>query len=421
MQKMKFRHLFWQQWGCCNMVTLLAAVGFVYFSGCQSEKAVEAPEDVYSFTSEQLLRKGTEALKVHEFEWALALTDSAEKDAPESPNVPFLRARIYSELGRWEKADSAYGKTLALKPDYRGVWNNRGNNAYRQQEYKASIGLYQKELALYPSAAIPWRGMGRAYVELGMVDSALICFKKAIELDNFYSPAYLSLTFLLEDEGEFDEALNYAKEALVLEPENTEYQYVAASLMVKTGEYENALKYLYPITEKWPWHHGSHYNLGQALVRLGKEAEGKKYLDQAEKVRASHAKIEHLENTVRSLPNDPFSHAALGFALRKSGRYNDAMHAYKVALYLAPQSVEIRTNIANLCLIRGDTTQAIQNYHEILQYEPAEVNTMLNLGIVYALSGEMENAKQSWERALMFAPDHPAAKAYLARLEREAK
>ena len=395
---------------------LMLLLAIILLEGCDTNDSL--PDEAYVPASEMLLYQSNEALRQHEFQFAIRLADSAAAIAPQNPNVPFLKARIYSELGRWSAADSAYKQTLNLKPDYRGVWNNLGNNAFRQQNFLAAVNYYHKELQENP-ASIPLRGLGRAYVELGKVDSARSAFQEAIRLDSSFTPAYLSLTFLLEDEGEYNEALSYISQALALSPENTEYRYMVGVLQFKTMDYKSAVETLRPVVEKWPWHHGSHYNLGQALVRLGEKEAGKQFLDKAEEVRAAQAKIEHLESTVRSLPDNPMSHAALGFALRKAQRFNDAMHAYKVALYLDPENPEVRNNIANLALIRGDTTLAMHHYQTIVKHDPAQVNTWLNIGIVYALTGHPAEARKSWETVLLYSPGHPAAKAYLAKLQRD--
>jgi len=392
------------------LLVIHLAVFFVI--GCSS-KTEESPELIAR--SEFLLRQGEAALRQNEFDFALALADSAKKLTPQSSNVHFLYARVYSELGQWQNAEAAYHKVLQLEPSYRGVWNNLGNNAYRQQEYRKAIGHYQKELAINP-AAIPWRGMGRAYVELGKVDSAQYTFQNAIARDSLYAPAHFSLALLLEDEGEIDKALFHAKKASQIEKDNLEYRYLVGELLVRNRRYEEALTLLREVVDKMPWYRGAQYNFGQALANLGRQEEAKKYLDEAERVRAEDAKIEHLQNTIRSLPNDPMAHASLAFALRRAGRYNDAMHAYKVAAHLAPNNMEVQNNIANLYLIKGDTTAAINQYQMILRHDPALVDIWVNLGIVYAISKNFAAARHAWQNALQLAPDHPAAKTYLARL-----
>ena len=364
------------------------------------------------------LLQGTAALRQHDFRTALAFADSALKQAPDGSdkaNAYFFHARVLSVVGRFDEADANYHRVLEQAPDYRGVWNNLGNNTYRQQAYHRAITYYQTEIAAHP-APIPLRGMGRAYVELGLVDSARYAFMQAIALDSLYSPAYFNLALLHDDEGNREEALRNAQTALSLDPENLNYQYLVGSYLVRMGQSAAARDYLEAVVEARPWHPGALYNLGQALVLLGHRDAAQKYLDQAEAVRAQQAKIDHLENTARALPDDPLSHAGLGFALRLAGRYNDAMHAYQVALHLDPGNVEILNNTASLCLIRGDTTLAIDYFRTIVQIQPAFVSAWLNLGSGYAMLNEPEAARQAWQMALRYEPDHPIAKAYLAKI-----
>ena len=48
---------------------------------------------------------------------------------------------------------------------------------------------------------------------------------------------------------------------------------------------------------------------------------------------------------------------------------------------------------------------------------PSLAEVWLNLGIVYASSGGLEAARRAWETVLRHTPNHPEAKAYLARLD----
>ena len=92
------------------------------------------------------------------------------------------------------------------------------------------------------------------------------------------------------------------------------------------------------------------------------------------------------------------------------------MHAYMVALYLDPRNLEIRNNVAVLHLLRRDTTAAIQSFEQIVQADSTYVHAWLNLGSLYALSGQMEKAREAWLTALRYEPDNEMVRQSLARL-----
>ena len=367
--------------------------------------------------ADYFLMEGNKYLKKHDFKKALALADSAELYAIKKDDVYFFKGRIYSELGRFAKADEAYNNTININPDYIGAWNNLGNNAFRQQKFSQAVKYYNKEI-IKNKTSIPFRALGRAYVELGKTDSARICFKHSIDINNNYASAYLNMAQLEEDEGNLNKALNHASRAYALEPNNIEYQYVYSTILVQMDRGKEAIYSLREIIKEWPWHHGAHYNLARALIQSGQKIEGQQYLDASEKIRATQAKIDHLENTIRALPDDPYSYAALAFALRKVGRFNDSMHSYKVALYLDPDNYDIWNNVANLYLLQKDTIKALNTYNYIVDKNPALIDIWLNMGVVYALANQKENAIYSWERALKYQPENVSAIKYLIKIKK---
>ena len=367
--------------------------------------------------ADYFLMEGNKYLKKHDFKKALALADSAELYAIKKDDVYFFKGRIYSELGRFAKADEAYNNTININPNYIGAWNNLGNNAFRQQKFSQAVKYYNKEI-IKNKTSTPFRALGRAYVELGKTDSARICFQHSIDINNNYASAYLNLAQLEEDEGNLNKALNHASRAYALEPNNIEYQYVYSTILVQMDRGKEAIYSLREIIKEWPWHHGAHYNLARALIQSGQKIEGQQYLDKSEKIRATQAKIDHLENTIRALPDDPYSYAALAFALRKVGRFNDSMHSYKVALYLDPDNYDIWNNVANLYLLQKDTIKALNTYNYIVDKNPALIDIWLNMGVVYALANQKENAIYSWERALKYQPENVSAIKYLNKIKK---
>jgi tetratricopeptide (TPR) repeat protein len=394
-------------------IGFLLSVALV-ISSC-SEKLDEAEErQMFDF-----LLKGTLALEQMQFVHALAYVDSAAEISSSNANVEFFRARVLSALGRYEEAEESYRRVKQIDEHYRGVWSNLGNNSYLIRNYRNAVTFYWQELAENDTSFLAWRGLGRAYGELSIADSALVAFNKAIEYNPRFAGTYYSKSKFMEAEGNLLGALDMALEAWQLKPDNPEYQFHYGALLVKNQREEEAIPILEVVAEKWPWHNGALYNLGQAYVRLGQEQKAKVYLKKAEEARAKQAKVSLEELTVVNFKDDPMSYAKLGSALRMAGRYDDAIRAYKVALNLAPERYEFENNIANLYLIQGDTLQAIQHYRSIVEKNPTLVDVWMNLGVVEALRGNTRAARQAWEHALRHDPSNRQARAYIAGLELE--
>jgi tetratricopeptide (TPR) repeat protein len=95
------------------------------------------------------------------------------------------------------------------------------------------------------------------------------------------------------------------------------------------------------------------------------------------------------------------------------------MHSYKVALYLDPENLDIRNNVANLYLLQGDTATSLETYRQILAKDSTLVDIWMNLGVVYALSNKQDEARSAWEQALNYQPENLEAKAYLKKVTKE--
>lgn len=393
----------------------LVVVGVaVVLVSCQGE-----PSQTSTYLSppnQKRLRKAQQALGQNQFQEALGYLDTLTQQTAGSADVFFLYGRIYTALGQYKKANKAYRKSLELQPHYPGAWNNIANNAYRQRKYEKAIPLYRRELENNP-APRPWRGMGRAYVQLHKVDSAQAAFEQALQIDSTYAPVHFSLALLYENEGYFNKALHHIRRARQQQPANTRYRYLLGSLLFNLGQTQKAIAHLRYVCDQWPWYNSAYYKLGQALAQQGKQEQGQKYIARAEELRELQEEISYYEQSVRSKRNNPLAHAKLASAYRMAGRYKDAMAAYRNALYLDPKNLAVRNNVALLHVLMDNQQQAIKEFKHIVQEQPEHVDAWVNLGTLYARAGNHKQAAKAWQQALTYKPNHQQAKAYLAKLK----
>lgn len=402
--------------------------------GCKSEpdqpilsstvlvrQQVDPKAGLFLTQAEQAFRQGA-------YNAALRLADSAEYYAPELADVPYLQGLIFTELGQQDRAQTAFQKVVVMDPYYRGIWFKLGNNAFHREQYREAVELYRKERKVAREEEQASRQdidrerhrttllqLGRVYFELGDVDSALLAYEEAIAIDPSYAKAYSDLSVVYRYNGDSEKAIVYLRRALELDPENVDHQYSLGLLLWQAGQAEEAVGYLKAIVEQCPWHPGAHYNLGQALISLGRMEEGQRYLAGVDSIRALDNEIKLQQFEIKVHSSEPRRRLRMARLLHRAGRYDEAMDAYKVALYLAPQSVTIRRNMANLSLSLGDTTGAISGFRALLQQDPSLDEVWVDLGVVYALSGRVREARRAWQNALRYEPDNPKARAFLAK------
>ncbi len=362
----------------------------------------------------KLLIQAQQAYQQGDYRRALSLSDSARKLAPNLADGYFLRGRIFTELDQLGRADSAYRQVIRIDPQYRGAHFNLGSVAFRKGEYRRAQRLYEQERALYPSARV-WLHSGRIYRELERPDSARMAFEKAVSLDSTFARAYHKLSQLAQERGSLEQALTHARRAVEHSSDEASYQYQVGSLLRQSGQHTEAIEWLTKVTEQYPWHRGAHYQLGQALLRLGRQEEASRFLSTADSLQRQQSEIERLEAIAKEQPERPQPWVNLANELRQMGRFDRAIEACKVAVYLRPKDLALQNNMANLFMENGEVKKAASQYRKILKQAPNIADLWVNLGVAYARMDRIADARQAWKQALSIDVGHRRAKTYLAR------
>ena len=391
-----------------KIVLITVCLSF-FFSACQKNPGIDPAVAGLIFQAETAFRNGY-------YNAALAITDSSLVNSPHSADIHFLRGRVFTKLARLNEAEVAYRTVLSLNPNYQGAWFNMGTNSIRQDDLPAAIAHYKSEMLLYPSARTMVQ-IGRAYADLGKIDSATFAYEDAIKTDSNNAAAYMRLGHLYKDRGDITKAIEYATIGLDLDPENLDYKYIIGSLLLLNEEPKASLPFFQAVTSKRPWHYWAHHNLGQALYRIGDETQGQHYMDLAKELQKGIQEVENWRNLANMNPDQLMLWVNLGNSLKNMGRIQEAKDAFLVALSISPMSFALQNNIANLCLMDGDTVQAINRYKTILSFDSTLVDIWLNLGVVHASSGRINDARQAWMKGLEHDSDNTTLKDYLETLD----
>ena len=93
-------------------------------------------------------------------------------------------------------------------------------------------------------------------------------------------------------------------------------------------------------------------------------------------------------------------------------RYDDAIKWYSDAVKLAPNDVNVSTDLGVSYYYTNQPDKALEQFARSLTLDPKHAKTLLNVGIVKAFGKQdLAGATQAWQEVLKLAPDGPEGQA----------
>ena len=146
------------------------------------------------------------------------------------------KAEIYSDLGfvmaRLGKSETAladYQKALALDPSCASAHFNLAVAFVQAGKFGEAESHYRKALPGRPTAETH-NGLGYVLSRQDQTDEAVAEFRKAIDIDPTFTPAYNNLAEALVRQGKLEEAEDYYKRSLAEKPSAAVYDALGAVL-----------------------------------------------------------------------------------------------------------------------------------------------------------------------------------------------
>jgi len=134
------------------------------------------------------------------------------------------------------------------------------------------------------------------------------------------------------------------------------------------------------------------------------------YLAEEAQVNISEAKrVQLLQQALDEDPNSPSLYYQLGSEFEKTGRQEQALKLYRVALQRGVENGRLHSRIADLCLRKGNKDEAIAEYEKAAQFNPSDVESQTNLGTAYLEKGRVADAERVFKWILATDEDSAAA------------
>jgi tetratricopeptide (TPR) repeat protein len=114
-------------------------------------------------------------------------------------------------------------------------------------------------------------------------------------------------------------------------------------------------------------------------------------------------------------PNDSSVQMRLAKAAEATGNHEIALSALRQAAALSPGKIAAQEAYARGLIIAGRDSEAFTFYRKLLERAPENVDALVNYGLLAQRLGHVDEAMDSWQRAVELDPGQTNAQLYLAQ------
>lgn len=259
-------------------------------------------------------------------------------------------ATALMKAGNTKKAIENAEKSLTIAPDD-GVLALAVSIDLSTNNFEKALARINEQIARTPDRAAVHLLLGKVYETAKDEARAEQAFKKAIEKDANFYPAYVDLGNLYARKGSFDDALKQYKESVKVNPKALSTYMVIGMLSEKRGDYNGAIESYKKALEINPRFAPAANNLAWVYSEKGGN------LDVA---------LTLAETAKELLPNEPSISDTLGWIYYKKQAYLKAVTLLKESAAKLPNEPTVKYHLGMAYYKKGETALAKQELKKAL-------------------------------------------------------
>ncbi len=331
---------------------------------------------------------------------AEALKEFAKEEKITGPRADLEDAigTVNAQMGRWNEAQSAFQRALAIDPDSVRARVHLGVVYRQQNQLAASIDELAGATRMQPPSAEAFAEYGRSLALAGRDEDAEPAFQQALKLNPDLPGAAADLAMTLQRLGRQQEAIPWFKKALDREPHNENVLVNLALAHTMTGSAREALAYLDRAQAENPQDASVYKNRGVAHVQLSA-------FDEA---------IQDFKAALALDANDPQLHYDLGLAYKFKDRLEESIAELKRAAEMDPNLEDPPYTLGITYMQMGKLDDAVAQLRKAVALRADNGNAWAILGSTLKQNGKLEEAAEALEKAIPLQAGQPGPLVTLA-------
>ncbi len=236
--------------------------------------------------------------------------------------------------------------------------------------------------------------------EQGQLQQALERLNYAIETGTEHSEWYFNAALALDGMEEYDKAIDFYQRALECNADDLEILNCLGVDYTRTAQYDLALKTFEQIEVLDPEFEPAYCNRIITYTEM-----------------EQHDKAEQMFYMAQQInPDCALCFYNIGNSLFSRGEYERAIWCWDKCAELDAGHPQIHFRLAQACWVSGRGERAKKEFLLEVRKNPADVEVILDFGLFLLESGDLDSAKEKFNRILEFDENFAMAKFYLAEV-----
>jgi tetratricopeptide (TPR) repeat protein len=301
---------------------------------------------------------------------ALAKAEALTLQFPTEPDVAILLATLYGQQLRYRDAEATLRRALEAHPKDMDLLNNLNSMLIAAKDVR-----------------------GAETVARRMIETEPTLFDHRLRLARLY-----------DKQGAPEKAEAVLREAIALDPNSEECRLMLADFLSTRKDSRAAEQALLEAATHLPYSTKIQFGLAELYLRNGQEIQAR-------------ARYAALVNDYNKKPAGLEAKVKLAEMDLSSGKQVEAEHQLQEVLKENPRSSDGLILSGRMALARRNGKDAVQAFRTVLHDQPELATVHFLLGQAYQLTGEINLARESLERAVALYPGQVDARRSLASLE----
>lgn len=365
---------------------------------------------------------------------ARATLEALVQQAPDFLTASLLLAELAAGEGRHEEAGTLVAGVLGRDPDHPEAALLQARLHISRGENTRAIDVLEKLTARFPAAAQMHYMLATAYVAANDGTRAQASLARAIQLSPAHSDAILLRAALQLRSGDPGSAIPPLRELVRNNPDLERAKVLLADALRARGQVDEALQIYRAAIERSPRDPQLRFFAGTLFAQLGRTDDARRSLEEAIALRPGYtAAVEQLialDLAANDLPGaakraeaylakHPDALDALVLSARVAVAQKDTARGeatLKHAIELHPEAAAPYMLLAQLYLSDQRQDDALANFQSAAAKNPRDISALMLIGILQHQKGDLQAAREAYEKLLQANPSFVPALNNLAYL-----